>query len=267
MTSILQFADIHFGVEDKAAMDAVKTYAQSLRPDLVLICGDITQSGKVSEFKAAQDWIASFPAPKLITPGNHDTPMFGIFQRLFDPFGRYKKYIEPLSEPFFADKNIMIVPYNTARGVQAKTDWSLGVVDMDALDGVIHKLNSVPETVLKMIAVHHPLIYPAMSPLKKETENGKQAVKALSDANIDAVLSGHIHSPFVVERTPGKTDILSIGSGTLSTRRRGVPAGFNHIEVDETTLRITAIDWVDGAFIRRDGWEALRTDLKDKPDA
>jgi len=267
MTSILQFADIHFGVEDKEAMEAVKTYAQSLKPDLVLICGDITQSGKVSEFKAAQDWIASFASPKLITPGNHDTPMFGIFQRLFDPFGRYKKYIQPLSEPFFADRNIMIMPYNTARGIQAKTDWSLGVVDMEELERVIGELNAVPATTLKMIAVHHPLIYPAMSPLKKETKNGAEAVKRLSDANIDAVLSGHIHSPFVVERSPGETDILSIGSGTLSTRRRGVPAGFNHIEVDDTSLKVTAIDWIEGTFVRRDTWRALRADLKDKSNA
>lgn len=262
MTSILHFADIHFGVEDKEAMGAIKSYAESLKPDLVLICGDITQSGSVEEFEAAQAWIKTFAAPKVITPGNHDTPMFGLIQRIFNPFGRYKKYIAPLSEPFYADRNVMIVPYNTARGLQAKMDWSLGVVDLKDLKAVTTRLQSVTQETLKMIAVHHPLIYPPVSPLKKETENGREAVKALSDAGIDAVLSGHVHAPFLVERAPGETEILSIGTGTLSTRRRGVPASFNHIEIDEKTLRVSAIDFVNGAFLRQEAWVKARSDLK-----
>lgn len=262
MTSILQFSDIHFGVEDKEAMAAVRLYCSQLEPDLVLICGDITQDGKTSEFKAARDWIEKFNAPKVITPGNHDTPVYGILHRLFDPFGRYKKYIAPLSEDKYTDENITIMPYNTARGVQAKLDWSLGVVDLDVLKQIAKDLNDEGRERLKMIAVHHPLIYPAVSPLIKDTKNGHEAMALLSGAKIDAVLSGHVHAPFVVERQPGRTEILSIGSGTLSTRQRGKPASFNHIEIDSKTLNITAIDWIDGTFVRQKKWTKQRADLK-----
>ena len=261
MTSIIQFADIHFGVEDPDAMAAVKTYTDALKPDCILICGDITQDGKVSEFKAAQNWIQSFNVPRVITPGNHDTPVYGIFQRLFQPWGRYDRYIAPLSEPFYADKNVMLVTMNTARGVQAKLDWSLGVVDMDVLDEKIKTLHSAEAGCLKMIAVHHPLIYPPSSPLDKQTKRGPEAIKRLSDNNIDAVLSGHIHSPFFKDRDPGKTDIISIGSGTLSTRRRGVPPSFNHIQIDEDTLSVTPIDWIDGVFVAAKPWVKARREL------
>jgi len=261
MTSIIQFSDIHFGVEDRDAMAAVKAFADTLKPDCILICGDITQDGKTSEFKAAQTWINSFNVPRLITPGNHDTPVYGIFQRLFQPWGRYDRYIAPLSEPFYADKNVMIVTMNTARGIQPKLDWSLGVVDMDVLDEKIKTLHSAEAGSLKMIAVHHPLIYPEISPLDKETKNGPEAIERLSNANIDAVLSGHIHTPFFVDREPGKTGIVSIGSGTLSTRRRGVPPSFNHIQIDEATLTVTAIDWIDGTFIAAKPWVKSRREL------
>ena len=261
MTSIIQFSDIHFGVEDHDAMAAVKAYADTLRPDCILICGDITQDGKVSEFKEAQSWINSFTVPRLITPGNHDTPVYGVLQRLFQPWGRYNRYIAPLSEPFYADKNVMIVTMNTARGVQAKLDWSLGVVDLDMLDERINALHGADPGCLKMIAVHHPFIYPEISPLDKKTKNGHEGAKRLSDANIDAILSGHIHTPFFKDRDPGETNILSIGSGTLSTRRRGVPAGFNHIQIDDETLSVTAIDWIDGAFIAAKPWFKPRSEL------
>lgn len=262
MTSILQFSDIHFGVEDPDAVAAVQAFSADLSPDLVLICGDITQSGKIGEFKAARDWIAQFDTPKLITPGNHDTPMFGIFHRIFDPFGRYDKYIAPLSEEVFTDENVTIVPYNTARGVQAKLDWSLGVVDLEDMrqKAVTLKLNN-PGT-LNMVAVHHPLIYPDVSPLDGETKRGPEAVRMLSDLNVDAVLSGHVHAPFVVEREPGRAELLSIGSGTLSTRQRGKAASFNHIEVDSRDIRVTAINWNGKTFERAKAWTKARADLR-----
>jgi len=141
MTSIIQFADIHFGVEDKEAVAAIAATVETLKPDVTVICGDITQNG------TARDWIRSLPGPKVITPGNHDTPMFGLFQRFFDPFGRYNRIIAPLSEPHYTDKNVSIMPLNTSRGWQAKTDWSLGVVDMDELDMVINNLKAtLPST-------------------------------------------------------------------------------------------------------------------------
>jgi len=261
MTSLIQFSDIHFGVEDHGAMAAVKAYTDRLKPDCILICGDITQSGKIAEFKAAQFWINSFRVPRLITPGNHDTPVYSVLQRLFQPWGRYNRYIAPLSEPFFADKNVMIVTMNTARGIQAKLDWSLGVVDLKQLDERINTLQGAKAGSLKMIAVHHPFIYPEISPLDKETKNGPEGIERLSHANIDAILSGHIHTPFFKDRDPGGADILSIGSGTLSTRRRGVPAGFNHIQIDDETLSVTAINWIDGTFVAAKPWIKRRREL------
>ena len=261
-TSILQFSDIHFGVEDRDAMAAVHSFAQSLTPDLTLICGDITQSGKTSEFKDAQNWIRKFPGPKLITPGNHDVPVFNPLHRLFSPFARYNKYIAPLSENIFADNNIIIAPYNTARGIQAKLDWSLGVVDLDALSNTIKALHDAKPETLKMVAVHHPLIYPEISPLQRDTKNGEAAVQLLSDTNVDAVLSGHVHAPFVIPRAPGKTKLLSIGSGTLSTRKRGRAPSFNHIVIGDTDINITAIDWEDGKFIAKAPWVRSRASLR-----
>ncbi len=261
MTSILQFSDIHFGSEDKSAMAAVRDFAMALKPDVFLICGDITQNGSSKEFIAAQDWIKTFPGPKLITPGNHDTPMFNVLARAFWPFRGYNKYIRPMSEPYYADDNVMIVPHNTARGLQWKLDWSLGVINLQTLKADIRNLDAARPGSLKMLAVHHPLIYPSVSPLQKTTKNGAEALNHLSDANIDAVLSGHVHTPFVAHRDPGKTELLSIGSGTLSTRRRGQPASFNHLHIDSDICRVTAYDWIGGAYVKQCLIEKPRRDL------
>ena len=264
MTSVIQFADVHFGVEDKDAMAALAATVKTLKPDVTVICGDITQNGKKDEFYAARDWIRTLPGPKLITPGNHDTPMFGLFQRFFDPFGRYNRIIAPLSEPHYTDQHVSIMPLNTSRGWQAKTDWSLGVVDMVELDKVIDQLQGTSQPTVKMIAVHHPLIYPPISPLQKETEHGPEALNRLSEMNIDAVLSGHVHAPFTLDRQPDETDIMSIGSGTLSVRRRDKPASFNHIIIDHETVQVIEIFWEDGKFSTAAPWVKKIAELKSR---
>jgi len=264
MTSIIQFADIHFGVEDKDAMAALAATVDTLKPDVTVICGDITQNGKKDEFYAARDWIRTLAGPKVITPGNHDTPMFGVFHRFFDPFGRYDRIIAPLSEPHYTDQYVSIMPLNTSRGWQARTDWSLGVVDMDDLDKVIHQLKATEPSTVKMIAVHHPLIYPPTSPLQKETEQGAEALARLSELNIDAVLSGHVHAPFMLERQPDETEIMSIGSGTLSVRRRNKPASFNHMVIDGEHIQVTEITWQDAKFSAGDPWIKKIADLKSR---
>lgn len=252
MTSIVQFADIHFGAEDKDAMTALANSVAALKPDITLICGDITQNGSKDEFYAARDWIRTLAGPKLITPGNHDTPMYGLLHRFFAPFKRYQDIIAPLSEPYYTDQYVTIMPINTSRGWQLKPDWSLGVVDIEALEALAKNMKSISAESLKFVIAHHPFLYPPSSPLQKKTKNGKQALKMLSEMNIDAVLSGHVHVPFMLKRQPDETEIMSIGAGTLSVRRREKPASFNHIHVDDKIMRITAIEWSDGEYKSRE---------------
>ena len=78
---LLHMSDIHFGDEDVSAVAAAAAYAASTRWDLLVITGDITQFGAHEEFRAASAWLASLPGPQLATPGNHDTPWMGLFER------------------------------------------------------------------------------------------------------------------------------------------------------------------------------------------
>ena len=149
-------------------MAALASVVTDLQPDVTVICGDITQNGKAQEFYAARDWIRTLSGPKIITPGNHDTPMFGILQRVFDPFGRFNKIIGPLSEPYYADQHVTILPINTSRGWQLKLDWSLGVVDLDALERLAMNMQAIGSTTLNFVMAHHPFIYPVLSRVRTE---------------------------------------------------------------------------------------------------
>ncbi|WP_298914436.1 metallophosphoesterase [uncultured Algimonas sp.] len=261
MTSILHFADIHFGVEDGDALARLDATIERLQPDVSVISGDVTQTGSEEEFEAAAKWIEGLAGPKVITAGNHDTPMYGILDRILKPFDRYADYIDPLDVGRYEDDDVVILSKNTARGVQMKLDWSVGVVDLDELDAKIADFNTSDWQKLRFLNVHHPFIYPPESPLQKETDNGPEGLKRLADGNCDVVLSGHVHVPFVVEREPGGSELLSISSGTLSTRRRDNNPAFNHIQVDDDEIVVTMVEFTGEEYLRSEKFRKNRRDL------
>lgn len=70
-----------------------------MKPDAIVIAGDITQAGKRSEFEAARIWFDSLGAPVISAPGNHDTPVYHLPARMVAPFDRYERYMEGMDTP------------------------------------------------------------------------------------------------------------------------------------------------------------------------
>ena len=80
MGRVLQFSDVHFGVEHKHACAAALDYAHAEPSDLILITGDITQKGYPDEFAAAGAWIKAMPTPRFArkTPATISTAFTSI---------------------------------------------------------------------------------------------------------------------------------------------------------------------------------------------
>src|SRR5271156_579005 len=74
MARLAHLSDIHFGMENAAALEATAAWLAAAHPDLVIITGDITAFGEPAEFASAAAWISAVQAARLVVPGNHDTP-------------------------------------------------------------------------------------------------------------------------------------------------------------------------------------------------
>jgi hypothetical protein len=72
---------------------------------------------------------------------------------------------------------------------------------------------------------------------------GEAAAEAFAAAKVDLVLTGHIHAPFTWPYPYGDRRTYAVGAGTLSIRERGVPPGFNVVEVEDECFRVTALAW------------------------
>ncbi|WP_300573918.1 metallophosphoesterase [Phenylobacterium sp.] len=253
MIRIAQLSDVHFGDENRSAVDAATEMLQADPPDLILITGDITRFAEVAELEAAKAWMESLPRPWLVTPGNHDAPYLAWIERIFAPFSRFERIIGPARSQAHLDDRVAVAGINTARGAQWRMNWSKGQIGRDQVREAVSFLDGASPGHLRIVAAHHPLTEMIGAPMTGKVWGGVDAARAFSEARVDLVLSGHVHVPFALPYAFGDGRTYAIGCGTLSVRERGLPASFNLIEADEDAIRIKALTWSGAQF------EAYRT--------
>ena len=236
--TLFHLSDIHFGLEDRAALGAVSAAIIRQRPAAVLITGDLTMRARRREFAAARDWIGALKVPVTVEVGNHDMPYFNLIERFVSPYRRFLE-VQALLEKQLTLPGISVVPLLTSVKAQWRWPWSEGRVSSRALAETLAAIDRVPNGNRVLVTAHHPLIErgPRGQLL---TIGGTAAMAALAKRGVSAVLTGHVHDPFDLIAETANGPLRMIGAGTLSKRIRSTPASYNEITVtaDAITVRV-----------------------------
>jgi len=245
---LAHLSDIHFGGENAPAVAAATQMLNAGAFDLVVVTGDLTRYAEVREFEAAAAWLSQIEAPKLVTPGNHDAPYLAWAERLFAPFRRYERSIGPAAAQACLGAEFALRGLNTARGAQPRLNWSKGQISRRQVRAAVDWFDRSGPQRVRIVACHHPLTEMIGGPMTGRVWGGEAAARDFATAGVDLVLSGHIHAPFTWPYPYGDRKTYAVGASTLSVRQRGVPAGFNVIEVDEGAMRIAALAWTGSHY-------------------
>ena len=259
---LVQISDIHFGGESREAVEAAAQRIHDEAPDLVIAAGDLTLDGKMAEFDAAAAWLRGLPSPRLIVPGNHDTPFVGpreLWVRFTRPWRRFRDRFGPEDGVDWRGPGVTVASLNTARAAQLRWNWSKGAVSSRQIRRVGEVLKAAPSSDLKVVVCHHPLMEVFGGPMTARVRGGVKAANQFVQAGADVVLSGHIHLPFVTAIPFGDGKAQLVGSGTLSRRERGAAPGFNLIDVEPGRVRVTALAYERGGF---DVWRTWAFDRR-----
>lgn len=237
MKRIAHISDIHFGRVNYAIAERLIDVFDQLKPDLTVVSGDLTQRARAAQFIEAKAFLDKLPQPQIVVPGNHDVPMYNVFDRFFSPLEKYKKYITDDLEPFFADDEIAAIGINTARSLTIKD----GRINEQQIAAIREKLCQLPDETLKIVVTHHPFDLPEGFD-DKVVGRAELAMEKLAGCGADLFLAGHIHVSHIghtatrYKLETGRSALVVQAGTATSTRGRGERNSFNLLEFEYPRL-------------------------------
>lgn len=247
MRRIVHLSDIHFGTVDEAVAERAIEKINELTPDVVVISGDLTQRARTREFIDARAFLDKLPQPQIVVPGNHDVPLYNVYDRFFRGLGKYKRYITDDLTPTFVDGEIAVVGINSARSLTIKG----GRVNQAQVEFIRTTLCELSDDILKVIVTHHPFDVPEGHDHNDVVGRAKLVFPALAECGADVFLSGHLHVSNI-ETTAKRYNIgegrnaIVVQAGTaMSGRVRGESHSFNVLEFDRPALSVKRFECVE----------------------
>ena len=221
---LVQISDLHIGglFKQDAFNTIVKEVNDDLKPDVIIISGDLTDDGLLFQFEQARKEINRFNCPNLIVfPGNHDYRHTGYL--LFKKFFPFTKQI------YEFDDNIVVVTLGTAR--PDRDEGEVGHRQSIWMEETLGKYNNFKT---KIVAMHHHLIAIPDTGYTNVVgiSDAGDTLRACLESKVDLVLCGHKHRPWLWNL------------GTLKIAYAGTACSWRYRGVFEDTYNI--IDVRDG---------------------
>lgn len=250
---LLHVSDLHFGaLADLEQIEGLEQMLPDLRPDAVVVTGDLSQRARHGEFQRARALVqaAARTAPVLVIPGNHDVAWW---MRPLIPFAKaplyakYGRYFGVDLAPTLTLPGAVIASALTSHGV-AWGSLTLRLRDL-AVKGHLPKreiarvrglFEAAPREQARVLALHHNVLRGDIS-RRMGLARWRQAQRRIVASGAEVVLCGHDHEEGA-ELLGGRVVVST--AGTLCQRRRGGrPASFNFVTIEPTAVHITFFRW------------------------
>ena len=242
--TILHVSDVHFGKPHLPAVrDAVVRFAHDECPDAVVVSGDLTQRARRSEFRAARAFLDRLaPHPVIVTAGNHDVPLYRIWERLFAPYRNYRAAISPELDSVLdvrterGERRVRLVALNSS---SPRTAVVNGRLFDRQLDFARRSFQSAGPDTVRVLVVHHNLVSPPGYKTAAPLPGADRIMAFMQGLGVDLILSGHIHQTCFARGgsafpEPGSKECgmpIVLAGTASSSRGRGKEAGRNSINL------------------------------------
>jgi len=230
---LVQISDIHCGpIFRKETFRSAVNEINELSPDVVLVTGDLTEDGLMSEFKMAAKELGRLRSGKMIyVSGNHDYRSTGylLFKQFF-PFLQVTEFEEAV-----------IAVLSSAR--PDRDDGEVGHRQNLWLERTLEKYKDKS----KIVAIHHHVIpVPDTGADQTTVIDAGDALRSLTKSKVDLVLCGHRHRPWKWKLE----DMHVVHAGSLSCEKlRGFFLNsYNVIEVRKKKID-AKLKVINGEFV------------------
>ncbi len=219
---IVQISDIHVGPEFREeifqqAVDEVN----ELDADLLLVTGDLTENGLLSQYERAAELMKQFTCKsRVYTSGNHDYRNTGylLFREFFP------------SKPVFRSRDLFLATLGTAR--PERNDGEAGHRQIVWLENALR----TERKRFRVVMMHHHLVpVPDTGPNTIPILDAGDVLRALDRSGVGLVLCGHRHRPW--KWTLHRIPIIHAGSLSSERLRGFFSNSYNIIETEKNGYR------------------------------
>jgi 3',5'-cyclic AMP phosphodiesterase CpdA len=189
---ILHLSDLHFGTEKTQCMHAIRQFCLRYKIEAVVVSGDLTQRARFKQFLACRQFLDSLNAPYLTVPGNHDIPLYHIWNRIFSPFTPYQLFFGAL-ETVLETEHFYLIGVNSIRP-RYHTRGDISLAQIQCVEGL---LQQAPKNKYKLVVTHQPFYTPVLNrhAVKDCPLQGRLALTQWSQYGLNGLLHGHLHVP------------------------------------------------------------------------
>jgi 3',5'-cyclic AMP phosphodiesterase CpdA len=248
MITILHASDVHFGPPFNAVVgEAFLDAARGVAPDLVVVSGDFTQRAKVGEYEAARAWLDRLPrVPLVVTPGNHDVPLYRVWERLTDPYRNYRTWISPELDSVVRIPGLVVVSLNSTAPLRAIVN---GRIDRRQLEFAARAFEAAAPGDARIVVAHHHFSPAPDYEGDTAMPGARDALDAFTRLKVELILGGHLHRAYIgnsLDVHPGLDrghGITFVQSGTTTSRRgrarEQAKNSFNVVRLADDHVEIT----------------------------
>ena len=251
MLTVLHGSDVHFGKPHRpSAATGFLELARSVAPDVIVLAGDLTQRAKVREYEQARAFLQDLQegplsdVPLVVTPGNHDVPLYRIHERLFAPFRNYRAFISEELDTVTRVGGAVLVALSSADPHGAIVNGRITDRQLQFLARIFQETSGGD---VRILVIHHNLAPPPDGGRDAVIPGNGTLLDRFQDMGVDLILGGHLHRGFVTSSAEVRPDhrdggtvggaVAIVHSGTASSGRgRAAEKGENSVNV----LRIDA---------------------------
>jgi 3',5'-cyclic AMP phosphodiesterase CpdA len=225
---IAQLSDAHVG-GTRYRHELLRTAVAEINaehPDLVVVAGDLTDDGYPDQYPIVKQELAALTCPRIVlVPGNHDARNVG-YLRFEETFGTR----DSRARMSIGDLDVALVAVDSS-----KPDLDEGEIGREHY-GWIQEGFGGPADLRIFVCHHHLMPIPGTGRERNQVLDAGDVLSLLRQCEVDLVLSGHRHVPYVWP----VAGLLLVHSGTVSTlRTRGfTDPAYNLIRIREGRIAI-----------------------------
>ncbi len=268
--SILHLSDLHFGETapkaeysagiTKSPIDTLLSHleTQAVRPEMVIVSGDLTATGQGAEFRLAAEALDAICRglgisrdAVVVVPGNHDVYWgkgTAATRAEFDGFASrfYDVSVAKLGIQTARVRDVFALGLDSTRLLSQELG-GLGLVGDDQLDKALASVKEAADAGTKILVLHHqllPVVYAERDPneVHSLSLDSNRVLGWAQENGFAVVLHGHQHQPFAATHhnlafQGGPIAVLggpSFGSSYLPAQARN---GLQVLEVDGRSIR------------------------------